>query len=39
MQIAGLSQCFSRQETVKMGMKRDGSLITYLITSDYEPHT
>ena len=39
MQIASLSQCFSRQERVKMGMKRDSSLITYLITSDYEPRT
>jgi len=36
MQITNLEQCFNRQATVKMGMKKGNLFITYLITDSYE---
>ena len=39
MQIAGLSQWVSRQENVKMGMKRGTVSITSLTSTNYEPRS
>ena len=36
MQIVGLSQCFSRQETVKMAIKREDLNVMCLVTNGYE---
>ena len=39
MQIAGLSQWVSRQEKVKMGMKRGIESITHLTSTNYKPRS
>ena len=36
MQIAGLSQCFSRQKVVKIGKKKEDLSVISLITTSYE---